>query len=82
LNSTHIRKKFEQGSKFQAIVRSKSKPRDIAEELYLTILSRLPTGEELRTVGEYCTSDGTKGNAAAMDIAWALINSVEFQHRH
>jgi hypothetical protein len=82
LNSTHVRRKFEQGSKFQAIARSKGKPRQIVENLYLTILSRFPTKEEHQAIEEYNSATGTNGSAATMDVAWALINSVEFQHRH
>jgi len=56
-------------------------PVEVVSTLYLTILSRLPTQEELRTVSEYFQSASVK-SAAAVDLAWALINSAEFLYRH
>jgi len=56
-------------------------PGDIVADLYLTVLSRQPTLEELKTVGEYVRSASSKRDAA-MDLAWTLINSPEFLYRH
>jgi len=50
LNSTHIQRKLEQGPKLRALIDSNQPPAAIVEELYLTILSRLPTADELKTV--------------------------------
>ena len=81
LNSGHIRQKIEQGPKLKTLFRSGRKPAEIVEELYLTILSRRPTQEELKTVAEYVKSSGSRAQSS-IDIAWALINSTEFLHRH
>jgi hypothetical protein len=56
-------------------------PREIVATLYLTILSRQPTPEELSTVAEYVKA-ATNKREAATDVAWALVNSAEFLHRH
>jgi len=56
-------------------------PREIVDALYLTILSRFPTDEELKSVAEYAQSTVVK-REAAVDLAWALINSAEFLYRH
>jgi hypothetical protein len=48
LNSSHIQGKLEQGPKLRAIFESGRKPNEIVEELYLTVLSRRPTAEELK----------------------------------
>ena len=54
LNSIDIQRKLEQGTNLQAIIGFGSrKPSEILEELYLTILSRFPTPDEIRTVEEY-----------------------------
>ncbi|MFH1264962.1 MAG: DUF1553 domain-containing protein, partial [Planctomycetota bacterium] len=45
LNSTHIRQKIQQGPKIQELLKSAGSP-EMADTLYLTILSRLPTEEE------------------------------------
>ena len=56
-------------------------PGEVINELYLTILSRFPTQEELATVAEYVQASSSK-RQAAMDVTWALINSAEFLYRH
>jgi hypothetical protein len=50
LNSTHIQRKLEQGPRLKAILESGRKPAEIVEVLYLTILSRFPSPEELRQI--------------------------------
>ena len=81
LNSSHIQQKLEQGPKLKAIFTSGRKPGEIVEELYLTVLSRRPTDEELKTVAEYVQSTSSKSQAP-IDVAWALINNTEFLYRH
>jgi hypothetical protein len=49
--------------------------------LYLTVLSRFPTEDEQRLAAEHIAA-GTDKRAATLDLAWALINSAEFLHRH
>jgi hypothetical protein len=82
LNSSHIQRKLEQSQKLQALIQSKSTPREIITGLYLTILSRFPTDDELKTVETYFQSGAVKDREAATDLAWALINSDEFLYRH
>jgi hypothetical protein len=95
LNSSHIQDKLEQGPKLKAIFESGHKPGEIVAELYLTILSRFPTPDEVNNAKQYgnfgaVRKPGSKpGKYAAMrrhedwvDIAWALINSTEFLYRH
>ena len=45
LNSTHIRPKIQKGPKLQALL-TDTDPEQMAESLYLTVLSRLPTDDE------------------------------------
>lgn len=87
LNSTHIQRKLDQGPTLRAILDSSNKPSDIIDELYLTILSRLPTPEETAVLGNYGqTKPGAnlmkKKREEWVDIAWALMNSAEFLYRH
>lgn len=46
----------------------------VAEELYLSVLTRMPVAAERREVAAY------KGNVA--DLAWALLASTEFRMNH
>jgi hypothetical protein len=82
LNSSHIQRKIEQGPGLRSLLQSKRKPAEVVTELYLTILSRFPTDEELKTVQAYSPQGASRGREAAVDLAWALINSPEFIYRH
>jgi hypothetical protein len=53
LNSTDIQRKLEQGPNLQAILAPSRKPPEILEELYLAILSRFPTLDEVKTLEGY-----------------------------
>jgi hypothetical protein len=53
LNSGHIQAKLERGPKLRENFASRRLPADIVEELYLTILSRQPTHEEVKNLLEY-----------------------------
>ncbi len=53
LNSTEIQRKLEQGPRLQAVLGSGLKPPRLTEELYLAILSRFPSPEEVQTIGTY-----------------------------
>jgi len=81
LNSSHIQTRIGQSAKLQALFQRNEAPREIVNGIYLTILSRYPTDEELRTVGAYFQSAGNR-RRAAVDLVWALINSAEFLYRH
>ena len=84
LNSTHVQGKIAQSRKLGAIIKSKASGRDVAETLYLMILSRFPTPEELKTLGDYSQSGAVnqQKREAVVDMIWALINSDEFLFRH
>ena len=82
LNSSHIQRKLEEGPVLKRLLDGNRKPQEIAEELYLTILSRFPTPAEMAKVDAYLKSGVVKGREAGIDLAWALINSDEFLYRH
>lgn len=81
LNSSHIQNKLEQSKNLQSIWAKNKTPRDIASGLYLLILSRYPTDEEVVVVSDYFKTAVNK-REACVDLAWALINSAEFLYRH
>jgi hypothetical protein len=82
LNSSQIQRKLEDGPALKGILSATRKPQEMIEELYLTILSRFPTPEEVAKVEAYIKSGVVKGREAGVDLAWALINSDEFLYRH
>jgi hypothetical protein len=82
LNSGHIRNKIEKGPGLQALLKPGTGIGESASGLYLAILSRSPTDEELRAVDAYARSGVVSESQAAVDVAWALVNSMEFLYRH
>jgi hypothetical protein len=81
LNSSQIQRKLEQGPGLRAVLEQKKDRKQVVEDLYLTILSRRPTNDELQTVAAHVRS-ATSPREAAIDLAWALVNSPEFLYRH
>lgn len=82
LNSSHVQRKLEQGRNLQLLLQGSGDVRQMVTNLYLTILSRLPTAEEMRIATEYAQKPGANRRVAGLDLAWALINSEEFLYRH
>jgi hypothetical protein len=60
-----------------------AEPRAIAEELYLSTLTRQPTDAEVADITQILSGRPADQKAAAItDLVWALITSVEFRFRH
>jgi hypothetical protein len=53
-----------------------------AEELYLSVLNRLPTPDEIADVEACLARRGGSTPAAAGELAWAVLASVEFRFNH
>jgi hypothetical protein len=81
LNSSHVRKKIEQSAKLRQLMQLRS-PLDAVTGLYLTVLSRFPTEEELQVLKEYSENGEARGAEVYFDLTWALVNSPEFLYRH
>jgi hypothetical protein len=86
LNGGEIQRKIQQGPKLLALLQSGGDGRQVITRLYLAILSRMPTDDELRVVGGYAQpqagATGAVRRQAGIDVAWALLNSAEFRYRH
>ena len=81
LNSSVMQKKIETSRMVEFQTSSNRVPADIATGMYLGILSRYPTAAEIKTAQDYFQS-GIGKRQAAVDLAWALMNSTEFLYRH
>jgi hypothetical protein len=56
--------------------------KQLADELYLSVLSRLPSEAEAAEVGKYLASRPAEKPAAVQELAWSLLSSAEFRFNH
>ena len=80
LNSSHVRQKIDRGPKLRPLFRSDARKTESVNELYLAILSRQPTEEELKAAQEHVKKEWA--DRGLRDLAWVLLNSTEFCYRH
>jgi hypothetical protein len=69
------------GNLTEHLTRLKDAPA-VGEELYLSILTRLPTEEEQKEVAECLQRQDNDRGAALQGMAWALMASAEFRFNH
>ena len=81
LNSTYLQRRIQQGPNMAALMRIRD-PKNVVSQIYLTILSRYPTEAEWKLTTAHSQSGSARGQAAFMDLVWALFNSSEFLYRH
>jgi hypothetical protein len=83
LNSPEIHDKLtHEGGVVARLVKRLSEDGPLVEELYLTYHSRRPTEKERSVALEYLKENGDQRRKAAEDLAWALMNSLEFVFNH
>lgn len=54
----------------------------VAEELYLSVLTRVPSADEKTDVQKYLTKHAARKPTALANLAWALLASSEFAANH
>ena len=79
LNSPEIHEKLthERGN-IAKWVRSKMTDPQLIDEIYLTYYSRLPDDAERRAAVQHLQRDPNQRRQAAEDLAWTLMNTLEF----
>jgi hypothetical protein len=91
LNSQRVQEKLShEGGLIAKLVQQQSQDDRLAEELYLSIFSRLPTADETQTAVTYLRSAKPVAGktaaevrrTAAEDLAWTMLNSLEFVFNH
>jgi hypothetical protein len=82
LNAPEIHAKLtHEGGSVARLVKKLPKDEELVEELYLTFYSRPPTEEERKEAVAYLKK-GKNRREAAEDLAWGLLNSLEFVFNH
>jgi hypothetical protein len=64
------------------LVRGQADDGMLVEELYLTFFCRLPTSAERTAAAKYLARDRNHRQEAAEDLAWSMLNSLEFVFQH
>jgi hypothetical protein len=83
LNSTHIQKKIESSTRLNRLItNARGNRTTLVNTVYLAIMSRFPTSDELAEVEKYFQTSGLNTRQAVNDLAWALVNTKEFLYRH
>jgi hypothetical protein len=54
----------------------------LAQELYLSVLTRKPSAEEARDVADYLARRSADRPVAVQELVWALVTSAEFRFSH
>jgi len=80
LNSTHILNKIEQSRLVTYGGNQKVSNQQLANGMFLTVLSRFPTLDEQSATTKYFKDKSDR--SARIDLLWALLNSPEFLYRH
>lgn len=83
LNALEIHAKLSHDGGYVAkLVKRLSADESLVEELYLTFFSRLPMEKERQAALAYLREHGPKRREAAEDLAWSMMNSLEFLFNH
>ena len=83
LNSSEVQRWLARSPKLAAVAAAAKGDRGAQiKGTYLVLLSREPTAAEVTAAEAYAQKPGTTPEAAATDLAWALVNSAEFQYHH
>jgi hypothetical protein len=83
LNAPEIHAKLaHEGGRVARLVRQHPQEEPVVEELYLTFFSRFPSAKERTSACAYLKSDPSQRRQAAEDLAWSLMNSLEFIFNH
>jgi hypothetical protein len=83
LNSSEVHRRIANSRRLRAVVTAARGNRvELIRGVYLTLLSRDPTPAEQAAAEKYWQTPGLGSGEAATDLAWALVNSMEFLYRH
>lgn len=81
LNGDTLQSKVAQGGLVPSMLEAGRTPGEIITSLYIRVLTRRPTDEELASLVEMVESESDRKQALE-DVFWALLNSREFVFNH
>jgi len=83
LNSPRVQSKLSHAAgQLTRMARDVTDDQKLTEELYLTFFSRMPTDAEKRSVLAFLEKQSDNRQQAVEDIAWSMLNTLEFLFNH
>ncbi len=83
LNSTDVQQRIQRSARLRtAALAARGDVAETIRQTYLVVLSRWPVDSEIAAAQAYFKTPGRAARDAAIDLAWALVNSKEFLYRH
>lgn len=83
LNSSELYRRIQSSDILRRIsVSVRGDRKEAIRRIYILLLSRYPTEEEIKTGEAYFQKEGISFKTAIEDIVWAIINSKEFLYKH
>jgi hypothetical protein len=83
LNAPEIQAKLShEAGTVARLVRTQRDDAALIEELYLIFFSRFPNAEERRIANDYLAGRRSSRQRAVEDLAWVLLNAIEFRFNH
>ena len=83
LNAPEVQAKLShEGGHIAKLVKRMKEDGPLVEELYLTFYSRMPAEEERQGALAYLREHKGQRRQAAEDLAWSMLNSLEFVFNH
>ena len=83
LNAPEIHAKLShEGGRVAKLVKRQPVDGPLVEELYLTFFSRLPQEKERQAALVYLQEHKSNRREAVEDLAWSMVNSLEFIFNH
>jgi hypothetical protein len=83
LNAPEIHAKLgHEGGTVARLVRAHAQDEPLVDELYLTFFSRHPTAQERGVALKYLGANAGRRREAVEDLAWSLLNTLEFVFNH
>ncbi|MGI9455334.1 MAG: DUF1549 and DUF1553 domain-containing protein [Aeoliella sp.] len=81
LNGSAVHNKISQGKVVEQLLDAGKTPADVASDIYLRCLSRLPTEQEREKIAT-ALGEAERPVAELQDLFWAVLNSREFLFNH
>src|SRR5262249_52823325 len=70
------------GGRLAKLVKQQADDGALVEEVYLTFFSRMPDDAERKAAVDYLKERRARRREAAEDLAWGMLNAIEFVFNH